>query len=270
MICFPNAKINIGLLVRSRREDGYHNIETIMYPVGLSDILEVAKINTGKTIINNTGLNVRTPIKNNLVYKAYRILKEKFDLPDITMHLHKIIPFGAGLGGGSSDAAFAFKSILALFQLHLEKQEIHEMVSSIGSDCTFFLENKPSLVKGVGDIIEPIQLDLSGYKLVIIYPKIHISTPQAYAGIEVFSSSHALDDLIKLPIKEWKDNIFNDFEHSVFRKYTELEDIKNLLYEKGAAYASMSGSGSAIYGLFNQDNIDFSELPSSYFIWIEK
>ncbi len=251
MLTFPNAKINIGLNITEKRPDGYHNLETIFYPIELCDVLEFVE---GKeTKFTCSGLNIEGDSDNNLIMKAYRLLKEEFDLPAINICLHKTIPMGAGLGGGSADAAFMLKMLNDEFNLGLSTQILEQKASKLGADCAFFIENTPTLAKGIGNIFEPTCINLSGYHIVLIKPDVHVSTAEAYGGCKPQRWNTPLEEAIKLPITEWKNCIFNDFEKTVFVAHPELAEIKNILYDKGALYAAMSGSGSTIYGIFDKE-----------------
>ena len=250
MIVFPNAKINIGLHVVSKRPDGYHNLETVFYPVTLSDVLEMAE--TGKTEITFSGLPVDGVPQENLVLKAYRLLKVDFNLPPVQFHLHKVIPTGAGLGGGSSDAAFTLKMLNTYFKLNLSKDRLKEYAVRLGADCVFFLENKPVFAEGIGDVLKPIDLDISQYEIVLIKPEVSVSTKQAYENIKPVKPEFYLTKLSAFPVENWKNLVINDFEKSIFLQFPEIKRWKEILYESGAIYASMSGSGSALYGIFRQ------------------
>ncbi len=250
MITFPNAKINIGLNITEKRVDGYHNLETIFYPIEVCDTLEFIEEETKFTC---SGLNIDGESDNNLIMKAYRLLKEEFDLPAINIHLHKAIPMGAGLGGGSADAAFMLKMLNEEFNLGLSPNELEEKAAKLGADCAFFIKNKPTLAKGIGNVFEPTTINLSGYHIVLIKPDVHVSTAEAYGGCKPQRWTTPLEEAIKRPISEWKDCIFNDFEKTVFVAHPELATIKEMLYNKGAVYAAMSGSGSTIYGIFDKE-----------------
>lgn len=253
MIAFPNCKINIGLNIINKRDDGFHNLESIFYPVVLCDILEITENKNNKpTQIINTGLVIDCPLEKNLCYKAYQLLKKDFDLPEVTIHLHKIIPFGAGLGGGSSDAAFTITNLNSLFKLKLSNEKMREYAAILGSDCAFFIENKAAIATGRGEILHPIELDLSQYSIVLIKPNIHISTAEAYGGVKPSTPNYNLQSAINQPITEWKKSIKNDFEKHLFEKHPELSTIKEKLYKSGALYAAMSGSGSTVYGIFEK------------------
>lgn len=267
MILFPNAKINIGLNIIEKRSDGFHNIETIFYPIGLSDILEINPAES--TQFQNTGIPVenRSP-ENNLCYKAYQVLNDDFDLNPASIHLHKIIPFGAGIGGGSADASFTLRILRNLNNLNLNDQQLSKYAEEIGSDCAFFLLNKPAFATEKGNRLTPVCLNLKGYFLVLIKPDIHVSTARAYSNITPKRPTKSLPDLIKTPIENWKETVTNDFEKSVFAIEPELKNIKEELYNQGAVYASMSGSGSAIYGIF-KNRVDLKKYFRSYFIWTQ-
>lgn len=269
MISFPNAKINIGLNITEKRTDGFHNIETIFYPISLSDILEINKSEDNLKYIN-TGLTIENgKLESNLCYKAYQLLKKDFSLPEINIHLHKIIPFGSGLGGGSSDASFTLKSLNNLFDLNLSKSELLKFSEQIGSDCPVFIENLPAYAAGKGNILKPVEINLKEYFLVIVHPGIHVNTGVAYSQSKPKKPEKSLLELIKNPLSDWKKSIHNDFENIIFPLYPEIKQIKEKLYELGAIYASMSGSGSSVYGIFKND-IELKNYFNSYFIWKEE
>ena len=248
MISFPNAKINIGLNVVSKRDDGYHNLETIFYPVKLADALELA--DSDKMQFSSSGIKIDGNPENNLVVKAYKLLQKDFKLPLVKLHLNKVIPFGAGLGGGSSDAAFTLKMLNDYFNLKIPSAKLENYAAQIGADCPFFINNKPTFATGIGDQFQPINLDLTEYEILIVKPNISVSTPDAYKNIIPSKPEFNLKDIENLPIESWKDYIKNDFEESVFETYPEIENLKQTLYKMGALYASMSGSGSALFGVF--------------------
>ena len=268
MVVFPNAKINIGLFVTERRKDGFHNLETVFYPIGLSDILEISRTegNAGEYSFSNTGIDVACEAEKNLIVKAYRLLVADFHLPAIQIHLHKMIPFGAGLGGGSSDAAFMLKALNEYFDLSLSEAVLIEYATRLGSDCAFFICNRPAYASGKGEVLENIELSLTDYQFVLVKPSVGVSTPEAYAGMIPQPARFDLHTLHNLPVEEWKDWVSNDFEKSVFHKYPQIADLKRLLYARGAIYASMTGSGSAVYGLFKKDQkIDI--MYPGCFVW---
>ncbi len=255
MITFPACKINIGLNIISKRSDGFHSIETIFYPIPWTDILEIVPNGQEGSNVDfrSTGLRLFGPKEKNLCLKAYQLLAEKFPVPSIKMHLHKVLPIGAGLGGGSSDAASTLILLNKIFKLGANDDELESMALTLGSDCPFFIRNKPMLATGKGEILHPINLKLKNYFIVIVKPRTHISTSEAYSSIKPSKPKHQLSDLIQRPIAEWKDCIFNDFEQTIFEKHPGIKNIKNKMYKLGAIYASMSGSGSSVYGIFNQE-----------------
>ncbi|MBK3516971.1 4-(cytidine 5'-diphospho)-2-C-methyl-D-erythritol kinase [Carboxylicivirga marina] len=270
MICYPNAKINIGLNVVEKRPDGYHNLETVFYPIPLTEILEtVVNIEDEQSFtFSNSGIKVDALPEDNICIKALNIIKKNYDVPPVKIHLHKAIPFGAGLGGGSADGAFMLNLINKEFELGISNEELHNMAAQLGADCAFFINNKPAYATGIGDILQPVNLDLSGYHIALIKPPTHVSTPEAYSGVNPKSSENSLVDLIKLPLEQWKHHIKNDFEKSVFKNHPEIGRIKMELYEAGAAYASMSGSGSSVFGLFKEAP-EIKTHPE-YFKWIKQ
>lgn len=254
MIFFPNAKINIGLNVVEKRHDGFHNIESVFYPIfHLKDILEII-LNTenNEVLFSSSGIVIPGNSNENLCIKAYQLLKEDFDIPSVKIHLHKVIPIGAGLGGGSSDAAFTLKLLNTLFDLNLSQEKLITYAQKLGSDCAFFIKNKPIYAYNKGDEFSEYDLNLDDYRIEVVFPNIHVSTKEAYDGIKIKASEVDLRDQLQLPIQEWKNSIKNDFETSIFSKYKTIERAKLALYKQGAIYASMTGSGSAVYGIFNK------------------
>jgi len=252
MICFPNAKINLGLHILSKRADGYHNIETVFYPVNLCDALEIVPAENGKTTFSQTGISVDGRPEDNLVMKAFNLLKKDFDLPEISIYLRKQIPFGAGLGGGSSDAAFIIKLLNDFAGLKLSVEQMEDYAGRIGADCPFFIQNKPVLAEGTGTVFSPVDISLQGYYLAIVKPSVSVSTKEAYAQVKPKQPAVSLKEIIRLPIREWKNHLVNDFEPGVFSIYPEIKKIKQRLYAEGAIYANMSGSGSAVFGIFEE------------------
>ncbi|MBK8808924.1 MAG: 4-(cytidine 5'-diphospho)-2-C-methyl-D-erythritol kinase [Bacteroidales bacterium] len=268
MIDFPNAKINIGLHVVEKRTDGFHNIETVFYPIPLCDVLEI--IVDEQLTFTNLGIEINAPAHENLCFKAYQLLAQDFNLPPAKIVLQKLIPFGAGLGGGSSDAAFTIKILNQLFLLGISDAEMESYARKLGSDCAFFIKNEPVYAYNKGDEFAKIDLSLKNKKLLLIKPSISIPTSVAYAEIKPQKGKIDLNELSTLPLVAWKDIIVNDFEFSVFKKYPELNEIKKMLYNYGALYASMSGSGSCMYGIFENDfYIDESTLPYQFSKLIE-
>ena len=252
MICFPNAKINIGLHVLNKRQDGFHNIETVFYPAGIFDVLEIVESGEDKTPLDITGISVPGNPQENLCLKAYQLLKTDFDLPPVKMHLHKVIPAGAGLGGGSSDAAFTLKCLNSLFELKMKTETLQFYAAKLGSDCAFFIPNTPCIAYEKGDRLEPVHINLDDYYIVIVFPDISINTKSAYANINTKKPGFSLSETGILPVSEWKHHIHNDFESYVFQKHPEIKKIKEIFYDCHALYASLTGSGSAVYGLFKE------------------
>ncbi len=264
MIVFPNAKINIGLHVVSKRADGYHNLETVFYPVKLADALEMAE--TGKAGITFSGLPVGGDPQDNLIMKAYEFLRKDYELPPVQFHLHKVIPTGAGLGGGSSDAAFTLKMLNSQFKLNLSEERLKEYAVRLGADCSFFIDNKPAFAEGIGDLLYPAEIDLSDYHIVLIKPNVSVSTVQAYKNIVPARPQFNLKDLSAVPVEKWKDMVVNDFEKSIFPQFPEVQEWKEKLYDWGALYASMSGSGSAVFGIFRHLPVDLeNKIPAGVF-----
>jgi len=264
MILFPNAKINIGLNITERRPDGYHNLETIFYPVNIKDALEV--VVSDELSFTSSGLDIPGRTEDNLCVKGYHMLKKDFDLPPVSIHLHKNIPIGAGLGGGSADAAFFIRLMNEQFNLCLSVDEMTGYARRLGADCAFFIENKPVFAFERGDEFETIKLDLSAYKIVLVMPDIHISTSEAFSGIKPTPVKDSLLELITEPITEWKKHIKNDFETSIFKNHIEIRGVKAALYQAGAIYASMSGSGASVFGIFDQTpDLGFLEADNEVF-----
>jgi len=252
MICFPNCKINLGLSVTEKRSDGFHNLETLLYPVKLCDILEIIVAPDNQFAFTSTGINIIGAYTENLVVQAYNLMQAKYKLPLVKIHLHKIIPIAAGLGGGSSDAAFTILKLNNLFNLGLSISVMQEFARELGADCAFFIENKPVMATEKGDQFEHMNLNLNNYFLTIIKPNIHISTPEAYSWINPKLQKPLLRDIIKEPVEYWKTHLKNDFEEEVFKRYPEIKQLKETLYQLGAVYVAMSGSGSAVFGIFKE------------------
>lgn len=265
MVVFPNCKINLGLNILRKREDGYHDLETVFLPVALRDALEIVH-SSNKTRIATTGIAAGNP-GSNLCLTAYTLLKNDYpQLPEINIHLHKTIPVGAGLGGGSADAAFMLQLINKTFNLNIPQGKMFGYASQLGSDCSFFLLNEPCLATGRGEILEPVKLSLSKFKIVLINPGVHISTAEAFRKIKPATPAKKIKDIIRQPIESWKDELCNDFEHYVFERYPHIEKIKEDLYMAGAIYAAMSGSGSSIFGIFKNDEvINYRADPDYYY-----
>ena len=269
MIVYPNAKINLGLNVVERRPDGYHNLETVFYPVNLQDALELKTIETdipecGYKLKVSGSILDGSP-EDNLVVKAYKLIRKDYGFPAQKIHLYKHIPVGAGLGGGSSDAANMIKMLNEKFALGLTNEAMENYAVQIGADCPFFINNKPVFATGIGDKFTPLELDLKGKTLILVKPDIFVSTKDAYALVEPKHPEKSLLEALSKPISTWRDNVINDFEKSVFVKYPEIAAIKDRLYDLGAVYASMSGSGSAVYGIFDSPIEYADEIFSGYF-----
>jgi len=249
MLTFPNAKINLGLNITAKREDGYHDIESCFYPIPLEDALEIIPSDILK--FSSTGIPIPGNSKDNLVLKAYHLINANYKIPAVEIILHKNIPMGAGMGGGSADGAFMLSLLDEYFKLNISTEKLETYALQLGSDCPFFIENKPKLVSGRGEIVKNTQLDLSGYYLALVYPDIHISTTEAYSGIIPQTPEASVKEIIEdYPIEKWKGLLKNDFEEGIFDKHPQLNEIKNEFYEKGAIYSSMTGSGSTLFGIF--------------------
>ncbi len=267
MLDFPNAKINIGLNVIQKREDGFHDIESLFYPIELKDILECVsgeEAQDEKLVFTTTGGGLDYDEAENLCITAWNMINEIHPLPKTKMHLHKLIPVGAGLGGGSSDAAFTIQILNRLHNLKISDKKKMELAAQIGSDCAFFIYNKPALATGRGEVLKTVKTNLSGHYIVLVHPAIHISTVLAYSEITPKNPEIKLEDAIEKPIADWKDTIHNDFEQTVFAKYPKIGKIKEQLYNFGALYASMTGSGSAVYGIFNRQVKLKNRFPSFF------
>ena len=264
MLTFPNAKINLGLRIVEKRSDGFHNLQSCFYPVGWSDALEL--IPSTAFGFSSSGLAIPGGTDTNLCVRAYNLLNADFDLPPVQLHLHKVVPIGAGLGGGSADAAFALKLLNDRFNLGLDGLSLENYARKLGSDCAFFVRNRPMYCIEKGDVFEDIAVDLRGYYLLLVYPNLAISTAEAYAAIRPRRPETALRDDLRAPIDAWSTTVRNDFEDSLFPKYPVLSKIKQRLYESGAVYASMSGSGSTVYGIFNAP-IALPNQFQDYSVW---
>ncbi len=249
MIVYPNAKINIGLNVIKKRDDGYHNLSSVFYPVlDVCDVLEV--LISDKFTFSSSGIEM--PGSDNICEKAWKLLYDDFGIGNVKIHLHKIIPIGAGLGGGSADGSFVLKALNKLFELNLSNIQLEKYALILGADCPFFIDNTPKYIQGIGEKMTAFDLDLATYEIRLINPEIQIYTKDAYSGVVPEIPKLTVEEIIKLPINEWKDKLKNDFEISVFAKYPQLEKMKEQLYADGAIYASMSGSGSVLYGVFEK------------------
>jgi len=298
MVVFPNCKINLGLNILRKRTDGYHDLETVFYPLDLKDAFEIIRdhftVNSKQLTVNSlpfaempeqsgdfgdrktvngiqlttSGLSIDGDPNNNLCIKAYHLLKKDFPaLPSIQMHLHKVIPMGAGLGGGSADGAFALKLLNDNFHLNLSKEQLIDYALQLGSDCPFFILNQPCFATGRGEVMEDIALDLSPYKFVIVNPKIHIGTGWAFSHIKPALPAQSIKDIVQQPINTWKAALINDFELPAINYYPEIGAIKDALYKQGAVYSSMTGSGSTVYGIFEKEKVLKWSFPEHYFVY---
>lgn len=269
MVTFPNCKINLGLHVVRKREDGFHDLETVFYPIPLRDALEIVQSPCKQTTLTISGLKIDGGAADNICVKAYELLKKDFALPPVTIHLHKVIPTGAGLGGGSSDGAFTLLLLNKKFDLNLTKDVLIKYALELGSDCPFFIKNNPCFATGRGEILEPVGIDLSTYKIVLINPGIHVNTGLAFSKIRPKADRLSVSEIIQQPIKNWKENLVNDFEESIFQQHSSIKEIKELLYSNGAVYASMSGSGSSVYGIFPEKQTPDLKFKDNYSIhWL--
>lgn len=298
MLAFPNVKINLGLNIIEKRADGYHNLLSVFYPVkGLFDVLELhidkggepaGELYTtlqqsgklvspqpieytpyGKIKLAITGIEIPGSQADNLLVKAYNLIDADYGLAPVKVHLHKVIPTGAGLGGGSADAAFFIKLLNEVLEIGLAWGEQHHYAKQLGSDCSFFITNRPAFCFNRGDEFEGIDLDLSGWYLALVKPPVHVSTADAYAGITPKAAALSPEDGVALPVSQWKDALVNDFEASVFSKHPEIEAVKTLLYANGATYAAMSGSGATVFALF-EDKPKLDKGFENCFVWCEK
>lgn len=286
MILFPNAKINLGLNIVERRADGYHNLETVFYPIPLNDILEVVPLSgqmnedafsssnyhtsqiDGGSLLHSSGIVIDGNPEDNLVVKAYRLLQREFDLPPVHICIHKSIPSGAGLGGGSSDAAYMLRILRQLFSLPLTDERLEELAATLGADCAFFVQERSVFATGIGNIFTPLpSFTLRGYKLALVKPDIFVSTREAFSQVHPHRPKVSLTDIIRFPVKQWHEaGMVNDFEESVFAIHPAIGDVKEKLYDLGASYASMSGSGSSLFALFEPDAVcpDTDALAAMY------
>lgn len=266
MIVFPNCKINIGLRILRKRSDNYHDLETVFLPLSFYDVLEIISSSEKDTSFTSSGLIIDTPSQNNLCTKAYLLLQKDFpQLPAVTIHLHKTIPSGAGLGGGSADAAFTLSLLNRQFGLGLSDAELAAYALQLGSDCPFFIINKPCYATGRGEELEQIPIDTKAWKFIVVNPGIHVNTAEAFSMLTPALPAVSVKEIISQPIDTWKQELKNDFEIPVFKKYPQIENIKTTLYNAGALYASLSGSGSTVYGIFKKEAVPALNFPENYF-----
>lgn len=269
MLVFPNAKLNLGLYVTGQRPDGFRNLESVFVPLPWADALEVLPAPSGAaTTLTLTGIPIPGEPATNLCLRAYELLQADFNLPPVQMHLHKVVPIGAGLGGGSADAAFALQAINEQFTLGLTAENLESYARRLGSDCAFFIRNKPVFAYEKGDVFELVSLDLTGMACLVVYPGLHISTAEAYARVQPRPPRHDLRTALSQPMETWRTTVSNDFEEALTPAYPVLGDIKTQLYAAGAAYASLSGSGSAVYGLFpGLEMPPLLDFAAEYQVW---
>ena len=268
MIYFSPAKINLGLQIIARRDDGFHNLRSLMYPLPLYDIIEICQF-PGQHIpieFSQSGSSTGTEMQDNLCIRAWKLMAKERKLPPVAIHLHKQIPVGAGLGGGSSDASTVLTALNDLTDNPLSPEKLAEQAARLGSDCPFFLQSKPMMMEGRGELLSPVDLSLHSFYLVVLFPEIHIPTAEAYGAVTPSLPELHLKQLLKLPVQRWRDQVVNDFEKSTFEKYPLLLNLKLSLYGAGAVYASMSGSGSSIYGIFKK-RPDLPEKLREHLIW---
>ena len=266
MLVFPNAKLNLGLYVTGVRPDGFRNLETVFVPLPWTDALEI--LPASKPSLSLTGIPIPGEPSTNLCWRAYELLGADFSLPPVQMHLHKVVPIGAGLGGGSADAAFALLALNELFELNMPPETLEGYARRLGSDCAFFIQNKPVFAHEKGDVFSDISLHLTGTACKVIYPNLHISTAEAYACVTPRPPRHDLRETLAQPIQTWRDKISNDFEDALTPHYPVIGRLKDSLYAAGAAYVSLSGSGSAVYALFpGQEMPPNVPVPADYLVW---
>lgn len=271
MIDFPCAKINLGLNITEKRADGYHNLETVFFPIPICDALEIKTMDERfpsnvACDLKVTGNNVCCNENDNLIVKAYNIIAADFDIPRVHAHLYKNIPSEAGLGGGSSDAAYMIRLLDQRFRINIGNAEMEKYAARLGADCPFFITAEPSYAEGIGEILSPVNItdnNLEGYSLVVVKPQIAVSTKEAFSNITPRKPLMCCREIVAQPIETWKDALCNDFEESVFGIYPQLNDIKNRIYTLGAAYAQMSGSGSSLFGIFKSD-VDEQSIKNEF------
>lgn len=265
MILFPPAKINLGLNILSKREDGYHEIETCMIPIPFTDVLEITKSESFEFV--QSGLEIPGSPGSNLCEKAFLILKNMYGISNVRIHLRKQIPMGAGLGGGSSDAAYVLKGLNELFELNISTKTLENIASKLGSDCPFFIENKPQIATGRGEVLSEINLDLKGKYLVLLNPGIHVGTKEAYDGVTPKIPLQSLKKILELPLETWQEKLNNQFEYHIFINHPRIKELKKACLDHGAIYAAMSGSGSSVFGIFNEKLNEMNDLLKSNLIY---
>ncbi len=265
MIVFPNCKINLGLHIISKREDGFHDLETVFYPLKWEDALEAVKAEEHE--FTTTGITVPGSNDDNICIKALALLQKDFpQIGPLKIHLHKTLPTGAGLGGGSANGAYMLQLLNNMYRLQLTEQQLIQYSLQLGSDCPFFVVNRPCFATGRGERLQPLALDLSDYSLLIVHPGIHVHTAWAFTQITPHAAAYSLPELVLQPVSTWRDRLRNDFEQPVFQKYPAIGQLRDLLYKKGALYAAMSGSGSAVFGIFPKNNFPELSTPHGYIV----
>ncbi|HRN57771.1 MAG TPA: 4-(cytidine 5'-diphospho)-2-C-methyl-D-erythritol kinase [Agriterribacter sp.] len=270
MVLFPNCKINIGLNVIAKRADGYHNIATVFYPLSWYDAVEIIPQSAGASPatpvqFSHSGLPVPGKVTDNICLKAYHLLKKDFPgIPPVHMHLHKTIPTGAGLGGGSANGAFTLLLMNKKLELHLSSVQLAEYALQLGSDCPFFIVNTPCYATGRGEQMQPVSLNLSSYSFLIVHPGIHIQTARAFSTLNPAQPSRPIKNIVQQPVETWRNELVNDFEAPLFREYPQIEEVKKTLYANGALYASLTGSGSAVYGIFSKNKVPGLKWDKNY------
>jgi 4-diphosphocytidyl-2-C-methyl-D-erythritol kinase len=268
LVLFPNCKINLGLHILRKREDGFHDLQTVFYPIPLRDALEVIQHLSPVTDLeySGSGLMLDGNLSDNICVKAYHLLKKDFpQLPAVKMHLHKSIPLGAGLGGGSADGAFTLVLLNKKFGLGIPEHRLLRYALELGSDCPFFIKNTPCFATGRGELLEDLEIDLSAYRFVLVNPRIHVNTGWAFSQIRPSAERPSLKEIVRLPVTQWKDRLTNDFEEPVFRQHPEIKNIKKALYQQGAVYAAMTGTGSTVFGIFPKEAEPAFSFPAHYF-----
>lgn len=266
MIIFPPAKVNLGLNVLFKREDGYHELETLMIKTSLTDVLEI--VPSDEFHFSQTGLTIPGENKDNLCVKAFQLIKKEYNIPNVHIYLRKIIPMGAGLGGGSADAAYVLTGLNSLFNLNISNSKLEELAAQLGSDCPFFINPIPQLAKGRGELLSPLEIDLKGYYIKLLNIGIHVGTKEAYAGITFSDNKVDITNAISQPIETWKESLKNDFETTIFKTHSSLKQLKEELYTEGAQYAAMSGSGSTIFGIYKNKPVSSLEKHKDGFEFI--
>lgn len=263
MITFPNAKINLGLNIVARRPDGYHDIETVFLPIALTDVLEAVPATGSQATLTCYGRTVDCPVEQNLVMRAWRLMRQECGVPPVEMHLYKHIPDGAGLGGGSSDATAMLMLLNGLFRLGLDSGQLAALAARLGADCPFFVHNRPLMATGTGNVFAPVQVRLTGKALLLVKPDVAVSTREAYARVTPRPSEVPIPQILQQPVEQWGAMLHNDFEPSAFAAHPELAAIKRQLTAAGALYASMSGSGSSLFGIF--ERVKLAEEAAKHF-----